>query len=343
MLHVIIGEGLYDREFVENWTVGFEEYRAYAAQFAPDAASRITGVPAEKIVAASRLYATSKPAALVTSASVTVHHTNGVQNYRAITALIGLTGNFDRRGGNRVVPSSYYHRATGLAHRQDEFEQPRPWSDMVPRIGQEHFPVWCSLIPEAQATDLSFQIESGKPYPIRPMLGFGVNHRMWAGADAMREALKKLDFFVDIDLFLTDSAKLADVVLPVCSSLERSELTIYPSRYASWTEPALLPVGESRSDVDIIVDLSKRLGLYDALLSLGYEACLEWILEPSHIGIAEIRNHPGDAFLNDRTEVPYEKYRESGFPTPSGKMESRLVHTIRRPGSTPFLLTRNRP
>ena len=60
----------------------------------------------------------------------------------------------------------------------------------------------------------------------------------------------------------------------------------------------------------------------DALLSLGHEACLEWILEPSHISIAEIRNQPGGgAFLSDRTEMPYEEYRESGFPTPSGKMD----------------------
>ena len=255
------------------------------------------------------------------SASVTVHHTNGVQNHRAITALVGLTGNFDRRGGSHVVASSYYHRPTGLKNREDEFEQPRPWSDMAPRVGQERYPVWCDLITEAQATDLPFQIESGKPYPIRSMLGFGVNHRMWPGASAMKEALEKLDFFVDVDLFMTDSAKLADIVLPACSSLERSELTIYPSRYASWTEPVIPPVGESRPDVDIIIDLSGRLGLNDPLLSQGHEACLEWMFEPSDIRIEDIKKHPGGAFLSDRTEVPYEKYRESGFPTPSGKME----------------------
>jgi anaerobic selenocysteine-containing dehydrogenase len=321
MAHVIIEEGLYDREFVENWTFGFEEYRAYTARFSPDATSGITGVPPDKIVAAARLYATSKPAAMVNSASVTVHHTNGVQNHRAITALVGLTGNFDRRGGSHVVSTSYYHRPTGLKNREEEFEQPRPWKDMAPRVGQERYPVWCDLMTEAQATQLPFQIESGKPYPIRSMLGFGVNHRMWPGASAMKEALMKLDFFVDIDLFMTDTAKVADIVLPACSSLERSELTIHPSRYASWTEPVIPPVGESRSDVDIIIELSARLGLNDPLLSQGHEACLDWMFEPSDIRIADIKKHPGGAFLDDRTEVPYEKYRELGFPTPSGKME----------------------
>ncbi len=319
--HVIIEEGLYDREFVENWTLGFSEYRAYTARFTPEATSQITGVPAERIIAAARLYATTKPAAVVNSASVTVHHTNGVQNHRAITALIGLTGNFDRPGGSHVVTTSYYHRPTGLKSREDEFEQPRPWSDMAARVGQERYPVWCDLITEAQATDLPFQIESGKPYPIRALLGFGVNHRMWPGASGMGEALKKLEFFVDVDLFMTDTAKLADIVLPACSSLERSELTIQASRFASWTEPAIPPLGESRSDVDIIVDLSARLGLNDSLLSQGHEACLEWMFGPSNIKIDEIRKHPGGSFLGDRTEVPYEKYRETAFPTPSGKME----------------------
>jgi anaerobic selenocysteine-containing dehydrogenase len=321
LANVIIEEGLYDREFVENWTLGFDEYREYAARFTPDAAERITGVPAEKIFAAARLYATSKPAAMVTSASATVHHTNGVQNHRAITALVGLTGNFDRRGGSHLVATSYYHRPTGLKQREEEFEQCRPWNEMAPRIGQDNFPVWCDLIGEAQATQLPLQIESGKPYPIRAMVGFGVNHRMWPASDAMRKALEKLDFFVDMDLFMTDTAKLADIVLPACSSFERNELAIQASRFAIWTEPVISPVGESRSDVDVIVELSNRLGLDDPIMGKGHAGSLDWIFEPSGISVADISRNVGGAFLKDRSEVPYEKYRETGFPTPSGKME----------------------
>jgi anaerobic selenocysteine-containing dehydrogenase len=321
MANVIIEEGFYDREFVDNWTVGFDEYRTYAARFTPEVAAGITGVPADKIVAAARLYATTKPAAIVNSASVTVHHTNGVQNHRAITALVGLTGNFDRPGGSHVVPTSYYHRPTGLKHREEEFEQSRPWSDMAARIGQDRFPVWCDLITEAQATQLPFQIETGKPYPIKGLVGFGVNHRMWPGAEDMGNALAKLDFFVDVDLFMTDTAKIADIILPACSSLERGELFIQASLFAGWNDPVIPPVGESRSDVDIIIDLSKSLGLEDPLFSQGHEACFDWIFEPAGINVAEIKKHHGGAFLKNRVEIPYEKYKQSGFPTPSGKME----------------------
>jgi anaerobic selenocysteine-containing dehydrogenase len=321
MAHVIIKEGLFDREFVENWTFGFEEYSSYVRDFSPDATERITGVPADRIVKAARLYATSKPATMVNSASVTVHHTNGVQNHRAITALIGLTGNFDRKGGNRVIPTSYYHRATGLQTREQEFKQPRPWEEMAPRIGQDRYPVWCGMMDEAQATMLPFQIQSKEPYPIRAIVGFGLNHRMWPASDFMKESLLKLDFFVDVDLFMTDSAKFADILLPACSSFERNELTIYPSRYAIWTEPVIPPLGQSRSDVDIIVDLAHRLNLKDPLLSQGHEACLDWMFEPSKIKIADIRKHPEGCFLRDQPATPYEKYRASGFPTSSGKME----------------------
>lgn len=320
MAHVIISEGLYDREFVENWTLGFDAYRDYARQFPPDTAEQITGVPREKIVAAARLYATTKPAALVTSACTTIHHTNGVQNHRALTALIGLTGNFDRPGGNHIVPSSYY-RPSGLAHREHAFEQTRPWAEMAPRVGEAQFPVWSRLVPQAQAMALPSQILGGKPYPIRAVLGFGLNHRMWPAPDLVRQALLALDFFVDVELFMTETAKFADIVLPACSSFERNELSISPTRYAIWTEQAIPPVGQSRPDIDIVVELAKRLTPDDDVLTKGHAACLEWIFAPAGLSIAELENSPGGMVLTGRPETPYEKYRKAGFPTPSKKME----------------------
>jgi anaerobic selenocysteine-containing dehydrogenase len=321
MAHVIIEEGLYDREFVDRWTLGFEEYRTYARQFAPAVAEQVTGVAKEQIIAAARLYATTKPAAIVTSSSTTTQHTNGVQNHRAVLALIGLTGNFDRPGGNHIVPVNYDQQATGLSHQGHEFEQARPWEEMAARIGQEEHPVWSKLTSQAQAMALPHQIQSGKPYPIRAVLGFGLNHHMWAGSDFMRQSLRKLDFFVNTELFLTDSAKMADIILPACTSFERNELSITPSRFAIWTEPVIAPVGESRPDIDIIVELAKRLTPEDELISQGHEACLDWIFAPAGVTVEELRKHPGGCPLTGCPETGYEKYQEEGFPTPSGKME----------------------
>ncbi len=322
MAHVIVEEGLYDREFVENWTLGFDEYRSYVRAYTPTITESITGVSSERIVQAARMYATTKPAALVNSANTTVHHTNGIQNHRAVISLIGLTGNFDRKGGNQVIePTSYYHLPTGLPNRLHEFELPRPWAEMAPRVGQDDFPVWCRLVSEAQATQLPYQIKSGKPYPIRAVVGFGLNHRMWPASDFMKESLEKVEFFVNVDLFMTDSVKLADVILPACSSFEREELKMYASRYSVWTEPIIPPVGESRSDADIIINLARRLAPEDTLLAEGYEAALDWMFEPSGIKISEVKASPGGTPLKKHVEIAHEKYRQSGFQTPSGKME----------------------
>ena len=322
MANVIIEEGLHDREFIQSYALGFEEYRAYAAQFPPSVAEEITGVPATKIVDAARLYATTKPAAMMNSASPTTHHTNGVQNHRAIVALVGLTGNYDVAGGNPVVPPAYlYQQSAGLVTREPEFENPRPWEEMAPRVGQDVHPAWCRVVPEAQAIHLPFQIQSGKPYPIRAMLGFGLNHRMWPGQDFMVENLKKLDFLADVDFFMTDTAKLADLILPACTSFERSELKFYPQQYVIWTQPAIKPLWDSRSDADIIFDLADRMVPDDTLMQKGYEACIDWMLEPTKLTLDELKKHPAGYTVKDVKAPPFQKYKKNGFATPSGKME----------------------
>ena len=321
MAHVIIREGLYDKGFVQNWTHGFEEYSAYCDGFTPEVTERITSVPRERIVEAARLYATTKPSAMMFSANAVVHHTNGVQNQRAAAALIGLTGNWDRKGGNRVVTPSYYHVAAGIPDRYEEFAHPRSWEGMAPRVGEDVHPVFCKLINEIQSTQIPFQIQSQKPYPIRAVVGFGMNYRMWPGSDFMAESLKKLAFFVDVDLFMTDTARMADLVLPACTSFERSELKIYPQQYVVWTEPVIQPLGQSRPDAEIIQGMAECLGVDDPLLRKGHKAWIEWILEPTGIRIAELEQNPGKYLFKGPFPSPYEKYKQVGFPTPTGKME----------------------
>ncbi len=321
MAHVIIEEGLFDKDFVRDWTVGFEEYRVYVREFPSHVTEQITGVSAALIKEAARLYATTKPAGMLNGPNATVHHTNGIQNHRALTALIGLTGNFDTEGGNYVNPPSYLYVPNGVVTRQHQFEQSRPWEEMPPRIGQDLYPAWCQLIPEAQAIHLPSQIRTRSPYPVRAILAFGMNHRMWPGSDSMREGLKMLDFLVDVDLFMTDTARLADLVLPACSSFERSELKFYPEQYAIWTSPVIEPLGDSRPDIDIILDLAARLAPDDLLLQKGYEDCMDWILGPAHLKVADLKRYPGGYELKDIRMPPYRKYEKSGFSTPSGKME----------------------
>ena len=268
MANVIIAEGVYDKQFVSEWSRGFDEFRAYAAEFTPERAETITGVPAALIREAALLYATTKPAAMMPSSTPVVHHTNGVQNQRAAAALVGLTGNFDIPGGNVSQPPSWLEVAgAGFVTREHEFELPRPWSDLPPRLGAGRFPVWTEMIDQGQAMDLPRQINTGQPYPLRALVGFGMNHRMWPDSNGLIAAVDKLDFVCMVDLFLTDTAKHADIVLPACSSVERSELRCYPQKYVVLTTPAIAPLGEARSDTDIIIGLAHKLGLDDPLLN----------------------------------------------------------------------------
>jgi anaerobic selenocysteine-containing dehydrogenase len=321
MANVIIQEGLYDREFIENWSKGFEDYRVYVSKFTLDETERITGISAGLIADAARLYATTKPATMLLSANTVTHHTNGVQNQRASSALIGLTGNMDRKGGNHSVPASYYHVPAGIPTAYDQFAQPRDWGEMPQRVGQDLHPIFCKMVNEAQSMHLPFQIQSGKPYSIRAMVGFGMNYRMWPGSDFMKKSLQKLDFLTVVDLFMTDTAKMADLVLPACTSFERSGLTIYPQQSVMWHEPVLAPVGYSRSDADIIQQMAACLQVDDPLLQKGYKAWIENIMEPAGITMAELEKNANKYVFVGPIQIPYEKYRKKGFSTPSGKME----------------------
>jgi anaerobic selenocysteine-containing dehydrogenase len=96
---------------------------------------------------------------------------------------------------------------------------------------------------------------------------------------------------------------------------------MYPGRYGIWTEPAINPIGDSRSDIDVICDLSAALDLNDPLLMQGYKACVDWILEPSGLQVADLEKNSGGCKLEVGSMPPYLKYEKDGFPTPSGKME----------------------
>ena len=319
--HVIVEEGLYDKEFVEQWTYGFDEYRALVRDMTPEKAATICDVSAADIRTAARMYASAKPACVHFSAAQVVHHTNGVQNYRAVFCLIALTGNLDIVGGNRMNPPSLVHSPGGFPTREREFTGAQRLADMPERIGAARFPVWARLSNEAQACDIPRQIRTGKPYPLKALFALGLNHRMWPASQEFIDEICKLDFIVDADLFLTDSAKYADIVLPACSSVERREIRCWPFGYVQFTQPAIQPLGESKSDVQILSALSARMGLGDELLEAGIEACVEWMLEPSTLSVAELNKHPEGMWVPDAKPPAERKYQNGGFRTPSGKVE----------------------
>jgi len=337
MANVIISEGLYDKDFIRDYAHGFDEYAEYVKAFTPEKAAGITGVPAEKIIAAARLYAGTKPAAFMPSSAPVVHHTNGLQNYRAAMLLPALTGNIEVKGGNLFKEQTWLETASGFTTRAAEYQSPpRPWSEFPPRLGQEEFPVWMELTPDAHGGKLHQQILTGKPYPVKYLMAFGLNPRMWPDSERTLSSLKKLEFFVNLDLFFTDACKYADIVLPVCTSVERSELKTYPNGYTMYTAPAIAPLYESKSDTDVIFELAQRLDIGDDLMRKGYEHNLDWILEPSGLTIEELKKQPM-GIMAPQDPFKYKKYEEEGFHTPSGKVEfaSEVIRKL-QPSCTPL-------
>ena len=317
MGHVIIEEGLYDREFVEKYVHGFEEYAKYVRQFTPERAQQITGVLAEQIRKAAIMYASSGPAAIMFSASPVVHHINGVQNYRAVFALCAITGNYDIEGGNRscagpVSPVNEY----GMVKRFDKEEA----------IGQSDFPVWFDLsCEEAQCSRLADYILEEKPYKLRAVFAMGLNHRMWPSPERLKEALKKLDFYVNIDFFLSDSSYAADLVLPANTTFERDEVHALRGGRFYYSNRAVEPLGEAKNDIEIIIEVLRRMHLRDEVLENGYEAYMEHILKPSGLSLAELRKSPEG--MRGKVIFPpsVKTYESRPFATPSGKVELRSL------------------
>ena len=317
MAQVIIEEGLYDKEFVENYVYGFEEYREYVQNFVPEEAEKITGVPAAQVRLAARTYAGNGPASVMFSASPIVHHINGVQNYRAVFSLIAITGNYDVEGGNRTQP--------GPSSLANEFGRVRRF-DGIEAIGQKDFPVWFDLsCDEAQCTKLADYILEEKPYPIKAVFAMGLNHRMWPQPEHLQRALEKLDFYVNVELFMSESSNAADLVLPACTSYEREEVHVGKGGRFYLSNRAIEPVGEAKNDIEIIIDLLKKMGLKDEALENGYEAYMQHILEPSGLTLEELKNHPQGMQGKNLFPPVVKTYESAPLHTPSGKVELKSL------------------
>lgn len=255
MARVIITEKLQNQEYIDKYTIGYEEYKKYAMEFTPKKVEEITGVPKEDMIAAARLMAQEAPCPIQMSASPVVHNINGVQNARAIVMLLALTGSFGVAGG--TMPPS-----PPRAVLKDSFMGTRK-QRVIPEqdVSHEEFPAWAKMTPhEAQVTRLADYIEGKGEYPIRNILSFGMNHHMWPRPDRVEEAFQKLDFFVSADLYMTDTCKFADIVLPVQTSLEREQIEILGMDTIFYQGHIVEPLGESRTDMDIITALAEKMG-----------------------------------------------------------------------------------
>jgi anaerobic selenocysteine-containing dehydrogenase len=320
LLNVIINEGLYDKEFVEKWTVGFDELKQWVQTYTPEKVSEITWVPAEEIREAARLYAKSKPAAIEMGNAVDMNK-EGLGATHAVQCLWSITGNVDVPGGNIFAhfPYGITTQAIGWKFELLSMEQRKNM------IGTDKYPLmkymgYTMCSPDA----LIEQMQTGKPYPIKGAWIQTTNPLGGTGQDplAVYDILKKLDFVAVVDLFMTPTAMLADIVLPGATFAERNSVT-GKSGHPFATINKALTFAEAKTDWEINLDLAKRLNP-PACPYEKVEDVLDEMLKPSGMTFKELREK-GPIY----TPLEYRKHekgllrpdRKPGFNTPTGKIE----------------------
>ncbi|MPL87813.1 Acetylene hydratase [bioreactor metagenome] len=336
-LNVIINEGLYDKEFVEKWTVGFDELKERVQDYSPEKVEEITWVPAEKIREAARMYAAKR--AIIPWGSTLDEIPNTTDALRANCILRAITGKLDVPGGELLMG---YHPQI-VSQTELELNEKLPEEQKKKQLGMDRFKVlsWeCFEMTSAAMEKVwdkkySNQVSGGvithppslwtamiegKPYPVKAFIASGNNTLMsFTNTKRIYEALKSLDLLVVVEHFMTPTAQLADYVLPAAHWLERpvlhSHMDWIAINYAG--EKAVDPPGECWTDYKFWRELAVRMGQEEYWPWNDLEELYDYRLKPLGCTHKEfVTNH-----LVHAPEPKFKKYEETGFGTPSGKVE----------------------
>jgi anaerobic selenocysteine-containing dehydrogenase len=300
MMSVMVAEGLHAREFLERRTVGFEALAAHVRDLDPEWAAPITGVPAERIAALARRYATTRPAMILLGGSSMHKGGNGWQAARAVSCLPAVAGQLGVPGGG--LGPRHGAASHGQALRDITAPERRPPGAYVPN----------------QMSRVTEALVDGR---VRVMLLFGTDMlSSYADAERVAEGLARSDLVVSHDLFLNDSARrFADVVLPGTAWLE--ELGCKSTNTHLYLMPKVLePPGETRPAVWILRELARRLGLDDFYPWATEDGPLDAILDhpaTGHATVAALRAEGGIRALR----ISHVGHPTHVYDTPSGKVE----------------------
>ncbi len=260
IMHVILSEGLEDREFIKQRTENFDEFYNTIRQYTPERAQEITGVPKDQITEAARIYAGAETASIVYSMGIT-QHTTGTDNVLSLANMAMVTGNVGKksagvnplRGQNNVqgacdlgaLPNVYpgYQRVDNEAI-QRKFEN--AWDiSLSPKVGKT-------------VVEMLHGAEDGS---IRAMYIMGENPFLSdPNVNRVKKDLESLEFLVVQDIFLSDTAQFADVVLPAASFAEKDGTFTNTERRVQLLNQVIPPPGKARTDWEIICEVSSRLG-----------------------------------------------------------------------------------
>lgn len=309
MAQVIVAENRHDEAWLSHHTVGWPQLRTRLADYPPDRVATITGLSEQTIVELARRYATLKPG-LIKIADGLQRNRHGGQNVRAICALPAITGQYGVRGGGLAYSTSDYVRweAQAVTH----------WPDC---------PVRPSRVVNMNRLGAALTGEISDP-PIMSLYVFGANPMAASpNAGLIAQGLLREDLFTVVhELFMTDTADYADIVLPATSQLEQVDLhKAYGHTVMSYNQPAIPPLGEAKSNWDVCRLLAEAMGFDEPWLQQPAEEVIAEILTASlplnpaleGLTLDKLKAH-GSLPLTLPDSPPFADGR---FPTPSGKVE----------------------
>ena len=313
MMNVIIKEKLYDQEFVDKWTLGFDQLSQSIDAYSPKIISKIINIDSDVIRTIARLYATTKPACIGEGNGLDMN-LEVFQTTRAICILRALTGNIDKKGGDKIpLP---------IPFRNIELSELLP-KDVKPITYEyplfDHFRPTRGNPALGPVTDA---IINKKPYPIKVLIIQGTNPVVTvANTKRFLKALDSLDLIIVIDLFMTQTAKYADIVLPTTTSFETTRIN-FPALYSNQVvlqDKIINSLGNSWPDWKITFELARRMNFEKEFPWKNVEQAIDYQLEPTGITVKQLRSKPkGIDFQHKKS---YLKYLEDGFHTPSKKVE----------------------
>jgi anaerobic selenocysteine-containing dehydrogenase len=308
MMHVIIGEGRFDRHYVENYTLGFEQLRERVKEYPPEKVAKITGLSAGRIVALAGEYAGTRPAAIRLNYGLQ-RHAGGGMAVRTILCLPALTGDWRHPAGGALLATSGFFGMNGAKLERPDLLQkaknPAPRTINMVAIGD--------ALLEAKPPIRALYVYNSNPVAVAPDSGKVIR-------GFSREDL----FTVVHEQFLTDTCDYADIVLPATTQLEHYDVhTAYGHLYVVANSPAIEPVGESLPNSEVFRRLAARMGfIEDCFRDSGEDLCRQ-ALDSSNPNMRGIKWGSLRQKGWQRLDVPerFAPFAQGNFGTPSGKCE----------------------
>ena len=261
MMRVIVDEGLHDLMFIEERCENFDEFKTSLKKFDLSFVERITGVPGKQIIAAATMYATQSPATILYTMGIT-QHSHGTDNVMAIANLAMLTGNIGKPGSgvNPLRGQNNVQGACDMGALPNVFTGYQPVNN--PDIRKKFEDAWGYPLNPNPGITLTEMIDAAHQKRLKSaFLVIGENPLLSdPGTQHTTEAFNNLEFFVVQDIFLSETAKMADVVLPASSFAERDGTFTNTERRVQRVRKAIEPVGSSRPDWEIVCMIARKMG-----------------------------------------------------------------------------------